>query len=204
MERLDLIRRDGNSKAYVFKHVLVRDVLYDGLLSSPRKAMHLKIAHEIERHSEGRPSEIVETLAHHYSRAGHTDKAVEYLALVGRKSLGLYSLDEAENALRMALALARSKDSERMDTQVATIMVDLAIVLYLKFKSGETVALIESELHRIDALGDSEQVPILLDFYGIGLFTRCRFREGRHGKRRPSPWPNGLEIADRRPTQERA
>jgi class 3 adenylate cyclase len=177
MASLDLIRLDGNSEAYLFKHVLVRDALYAGLLSGLRKALHLKIAGEIERFNEGRLIEVAETLAHHYAQGDHKEKAVEYLALVGRKSLALYALDEAERSLRNAFAFARTEDSERMDMQVASIMVDLAIVLYLKFKSGETIAMIGPELGRIDTLGDCEQVPILLDLYGIALFTCCRFRE---------------------------
>jgi class 3 adenylate cyclase/tetratricopeptide (TPR) repeat protein len=179
MERLDLIRLETNSDTYLFKHVLVRDALYAGLLGDLRKALHLRIAGEIERRNEGRLNGVAETLAHHYAQADCRDKAVEYLARVGRKNLGLYSLDEAEHSLRHALAFARAEDGERMDAQVATIMVDLAMVLTLKFKSGEIIALIEPELPRIDGLGDSEQVPILLDFYSVGLFTRCRFREGR-------------------------
>ena len=179
MEALDLIRRDHDSDEYVFKHVLVRDALYAGLLSGPRQTWHLSIAREIEHRNESRLSEVAEALAHHYSRADHKDKAVEYLALVGKKSLGIYSLDEAEHFLRAALDLARSKDRERTDAQVARIMVDLAVVLYLQFRSGDTIGLIEPELARIDALGDIKQVPILLDLYGIALFTHCRFREGR-------------------------
>ena len=179
MERLDLIRRDHDSDEYAFKHVLVREALYARLVSSRRQTLHLLIAREIERRNEARRSEVAEVLAHHYSRADHKDKAVEYLALVGRKSLGIYSLDEAEHSLRAALLLARSKDGARMDTQVATIMVDLAVVLYLQFRSDDTITLIEAELHRIDSLGDNKQVPILLDLYGIALFTHCRFREGR-------------------------
>jgi hypothetical protein len=179
LEKLDIIRFDANLMEYVFKHVLVRDALYAGLLGGPRKALHLRIAAEIERRHFGQLSVAAEVLAHHYPQADHKDKAVKYLAVCGRKSLGIYSLEEAEHSLRMALALARFTDSARMDAQVAAIMVDLAIVLYLTFRSNETVALIEPELQRIDALGDSEHVPILLDFYGISLFTRSRFNDGR-------------------------
>jgi len=179
LEKLDIIGFDANSMEYVFKHVLVRDALYAGLLGGQRKALHLRIAAEIERRHLGQLSVAAEVLAHHYLQADHKDKAVKYLAVCGRKSLGIYSLEEAEHSLRMALSLARFRDSARMDAQVAAIMVDLAIVFYLTFRSNDTVALIEPELQRIDALGDSEHVPILLDFYGISLFTRSRFNDGR-------------------------
>ena len=66
-----------------------------------------------------------------------------------------------------------------MDREIATIMVDLAVVYYLQFRSAETITFIEPELLRINKLGDAEQVPILLDLYGVALFTSCRFREAK-------------------------
>ena len=58
-----------------FKHALVRDALYQSLLTGPRAALHLKIAEEIERRSDNRLAEVVETLAHHYGQTDRADKA---------------------------------------------------------------------------------------------------------------------------------
>jgi DNA-binding winged helix-turn-helix (wHTH) protein len=179
MEQHDLVRRAPGSGEFTFKHALGRDALYASLLSGPRQALHLAIAREIEARNAGRLGEVADVLAHHYARADHKQKAVEYLALVGRRSLGIYSLDEAEYSLRTALGIARSEDAERMDHEIATILVDLTVVYYLQFRSAETVALIEPELARLDRLGDNPQVPILLDLYGVGLFTSCRFHEAK-------------------------
>ncbi|HMD62865.1 MAG TPA: AAA family ATPase [Stellaceae bacterium] len=179
MQSLDLVRLDGAAHEFVFKHALVRDALYASLLSGPRQALHLEIAGEIERRNAGRLGEVAETLAHHYLRADHQEKAIEYLTLVGRKAIGIYSLDEGEHSLRTALTLARANDSERMDEQTATIMVDLAVVHYMQYRSAETIALIEPELDKIEALGDTVQAAILLDIYGVALFTSWRFREAK-------------------------
>ena len=70
MQALDLVHSEGKSGDYAFKHALVRDALYQSLLTGPRAALHLKIAEEIERRSGNRLAEVVETLAHHY---GQTD-----------------------------------------------------------------------------------------------------------------------------------
>ena len=179
MEALDFVHFDPASHEVVFKHALMQDVLYASLLSGPCRALHLKIAGEIERRSADRLLEVAELLAHHYSRTSRTDKTVEYLAMAGAKSLRIYSLDQAEAYLRRALALARVKDREKMDEQVATIFLNLARVLFLKVNPREQVALLEPELDRIEALGDREQVPILLFAYGAALGAICRFREGR-------------------------
>jgi predicted ATPase len=66
MQAFDLVHRERNSDDYAFKHALVRDALYQSLLSEPRKSLHLKIAEEIERRSGNRLTEVAEVLAHHY------------------------------------------------------------------------------------------------------------------------------------------
>jgi len=179
MAELDLIHRDERSSAFVFKHALVRDALYQSLPSGARKALHLRIAQEIERRSAGRIDEHVETLAHHYAQTDDREKAIRYLALAGKKGLGIYSLDEAEHFLRSAIALSRATDERAMTPQIADIMVDLATALYLAFKPGETIALIEPFLPELDRLGDAQDVALLLDFYALSLFTHCRWRDAR-------------------------
>jgi len=179
METLDLVRVDPRSGEFLFKHALLRDVLYGSLLTEPRTALHLRIAEQIERRSPDRLAEVAEVLAHHYSRANQPDKAIEYLAMAGAKSLRTYSLDEAERFARAALTLARAQDDQRMDVQVAAIMADLVQILTLKSKRREVVALLEPELDRIQALADSEQVPILLYYFGFAMAAMCRFREAK-------------------------
>jgi predicted ATPase len=68
MERLDLIHRVDGSSDYVFKHALVRDGLYNGLLSGPRAALHLKVAENLELRST-HLTEIAEILARHYAES---------------------------------------------------------------------------------------------------------------------------------------
>jgi predicted ATPase len=51
---------------YEFKHALVRDALYQSLLSEPRQRLHLKIAEELERRGGNRLNEAAEVLALHY------------------------------------------------------------------------------------------------------------------------------------------
>jgi DNA-binding winged helix-turn-helix (wHTH) protein len=179
MTALDLVRVDDRSEDYVFKHALVRDVLYSGLLSGQRAPLHLKIATEIERKNAGSLVEVAETLAHHYSRTDQTDKAIEFLTLSASKSAGVYSLDEAEQFARMALAGARSQNPKRMDLQVATIMVELARALSMKSRSIDVIALIEPEIELVESLGDVPQVPILMELYGLALFAGCRIRDAK-------------------------
>lgn len=71
---------------YTFKHALVRDAAYSGLLKSRRAALHATIADAFEQ----RFPEIVEaqpeTLAHHLTEAGLFEKAVRYWLQAGKKA----------------------------------------------------------------------------------------------------------------------
>ena len=78
LQALDMVYRDDKSHDFVFKHALVRDALYQGLLSEARSALHLKIAEEIERRSGNRLIEVAEVLAHHYRQ---TNRAAQSLCL---------------------------------------------------------------------------------------------------------------------------
>ena len=73
--------------------------------ASPRAALHLKVAEQIEFRSANRLGEVAEVLAHHYALTPRADKAFRYLGLAGRKGLDRYSIDEAQRFLRQALNL---------------------------------------------------------------------------------------------------
>ena len=129
MQALDLVLREGKSGDYAFKHALVRDALYQSLLTEPRKSLHLKIAEEIERRSGNRLVEVAEVLAHHYSQTDHADKAFTYLSMAGSKSLSVYSLDEAAAHFSAALALLDKNPDCASDDQVADFFVPYTLLL---------------------------------------------------------------------------
>jgi predicted ATPase len=128
MQALDLVHPDGKFGDYAFKHALVRDALYQSLLTGPRTALHLKIAEEVERRNATRLAEAAETLAHHYGQTDRFDKAFAHLALAGAKSLGVYSLEEAEKYLAPAIALLELNPECASDQQVAELLVDYTLL----------------------------------------------------------------------------
>lgn len=71
---------------YSFKHALVRDTAYSGLLKSRRTQLHAALARVLENQFpeivDGQP----EILAHHFSEAGLNESAVRYWLQAGRKA----------------------------------------------------------------------------------------------------------------------
>jgi class 3 adenylate cyclase len=177
MQTLDLVYREGKFGDYAFKHALVRDALYQGLLTGPRMTLHLKIAEAIERRSGNRLAEVIEILAHHYSQTDRADKAVTYLAMAGAKCLAVYSFDEAEIHFATAIALLHKKPDCATDQQVAELLVDYALYLNLSLQHRSLTETVERFMPRLDRLGDSHKCVLVQHHYVFALLWSIRYRD---------------------------
>ena len=174
---LDLVNVDGKVGDYSFKHALVRDALYQSLLSEPRTGLHLQIAEEIERRSGNRLTEVAEVLAHHYSQTARDDKAFAYLTMAGAKSLGVYSLDEASAHFTAALALLDKNPACASDGQVADFLVSYAAVLEMSEKIKVLIDLLERYSTRIDRVGDDPRSVVIRYYHLNALWWNARYRD---------------------------
>ncbi|MGE4095313.1 MAG: hypothetical protein AB7G75_31255 [Candidatus Binatia bacterium] len=69
---------------YLFKHALTQDVAYGTVLQEQRKALHERTGQAIAVLYKDSLDDHYSNLAHHYSRSGNTQKAIEYLHLAGQ------------------------------------------------------------------------------------------------------------------------
>jgi predicted ATPase/class 3 adenylate cyclase len=124
LERLvqsELVYRRGQIPAavYAFKHALVRDAAYAGLLKSRRAELHGAIAQVIrERFPEVRRSQP-EILAHHLSEAGQrNDAAVAWLEagrIAAQRSANLEAIAHLRRGLDAVAALAEGLERDRLE-----------------------------------------------------------------------------------------
>ena len=105
--RQELIEPDPGlgDRGFRFKHALIRDALYESILSTNRRAMHERIARDLEASAADRLGEVAEFLAYHFAEAQASDKAVEYLWQSAVKGMKLYSIAEADRQLGEAVRL---------------------------------------------------------------------------------------------------
>jgi ABC-type oligopeptide transport system substrate-binding subunit/class 3 adenylate cyclase/ribosomal protein L40E len=133
LQREELIRERARlpELEYVFKHELIREAAYNGLLRRERRVFHRKVAEALERLFPERIDEQVGLLAHHWERAGEPEKALHYLLIAGDGARGLYACQEAIDYYRRALALLKaSGDRER----AARTLMKLGLVYTAAFQ----------------------------------------------------------------------
>jgi hypothetical protein len=179
MKRLDLVYEDVASGEHSFKHALVRDALYGSLLAGSRSVLHLKIADEIERRSNNRLVETAEVLAHHYGQTEQANKAFLYLAMAARKSLGVYSLEEAEKFCRLAMSLLTENPACAGDEAVAELLSDYTLVMRFMLKINTLLKTLEPWLFRVDRLGNHRLSIVIFHNYVYALVLAARHQEAR-------------------------
>jgi class 3 adenylate cyclase/tetratricopeptide (TPR) repeat protein len=177
LEALDLVHYHARSSNYLFKHALVRDVLYNSLLRPQLTSLHSAIADEIERRSQNRLLDVAELLADHYLAAGCADKAFRYLAMAGRKSLNAYSIEEAQQHFRRALALVEAPEVAKNQDAIADAIVGLLEALFLKGDMPETKSVAEFYLPTLEATErPSPQLAFALYFLGSAVQNTYDFK----------------------------
>ena len=87
---------------YRFRHSLIQDAIYKGLLKHQRRHLHALAAAGLEATSTT-PTDIAGLLGRHYTIAGHVERAAHYLELAGDAAAAAYANDEAISSYRSAL-----------------------------------------------------------------------------------------------------
>jgi class 3 adenylate cyclase len=100
-QRLDLVVPDRPEPdlAYLFKHAITHDVVYNLLLFDQRQELHRNVAEWYERAHAEELAPFYPLLAHHWRRAEDAPKSVEYLEKAGDQALRRGAYREAIDLL---------------------------------------------------------------------------------------------------------
>ena len=88
---------------YTFKHALVRDAAYAGLLKSRRVHLHAAIAKALEEKFPEIARTQPEIIAHHYTQARNHERALHYWYQAGKQSAARSGHNEAVGHLKKGL-----------------------------------------------------------------------------------------------------
>ena len=127
LERLEFVyeRPAGEDSVYSFKHALIQEVAYSGLLEAQRRDLHLAAARAIEDLNRDRLDDVCDSLAYHYARTGEAAKAVEYLMRSADKAGARHAHVEAVAALEAALARVPDLAPQAQDLLTLQIVLRL-------------------------------------------------------------------------------
>ena len=98
---------------YIFKHALLEDALYNALVKGKRQQFHRRIAEVLEAQFPQTVETQPELLAHHFTEAGLTEKAVGYWLKAGLRSRERAADCEAIGHLTKGLALLETLEETR-------------------------------------------------------------------------------------------
>ena len=160
---------------YLFKHALTQEVAYNTLLHETRKVIHEKTAQAIETARRQELDDHYGSLAHHYTRSGNVEKAIEYSQLAGtqavQRSANAEAVKHFDTAVRLLESLPATPDRQRQAfTALMALAVNLSIV------KGIAAPAVGEAYRRARALWDETNSPTELCAVLIGLrvhhFTR--------------------------------
>jgi class 3 adenylate cyclase/tetratricopeptide (TPR) repeat protein len=98
---------------YIFKHALLEDALYGTLIKARRQQCHRRVGEVLEAQFPQTAETKPELLAHHFTEAGLTEKAVGYWLQAGQRSRERSALCEAIGHLTRGLALLETLEPSR-------------------------------------------------------------------------------------------
>jgi class 3 adenylate cyclase/tetratricopeptide (TPR) repeat protein len=181
LEDLALLRRSSQlEQEYEFKHALIQEVVYSGLLKKDRQAMHQQIGLAMEQVFADRLPEFYETLAFHFrhsdlSQKDLSQKAVHYLRESGRKSLQKYAVHESHEYYQSAFQILEQSrgDSEEEKRLLIEFLNEWAPVFYYRADFGGLRGLFLEYQALAESLSDKALLGSFYVWLCVSLFNHA-------------------------------
>jgi class 3 adenylate cyclase/tetratricopeptide (TPR) repeat protein len=185
LEDLALFRKSSQSEQeYEFKHALIQEVVYSGLLKKDRQAMHEQIGLAMEQVFADRQPEFYETLAFHFrhsdlSQRDLSQKAVHYLRESGRKSLQKYAVQESHEYYQSSFQILQQSrgDSEEEKRLFIEFLNEWAPVFYYRADFAGLRKLFLEHQTLAESLSDKALVGSFYVWLCSSLFNTGRIKE---------------------------
>jgi class 3 adenylate cyclase/tetratricopeptide (TPR) repeat protein len=174
LKELDFIRVVSShpDMEYSFKHVLIQEAVYNGLLKKQRKDIHERVGLALEKFNKERTFEAWETLAFHFKRGRSIHKAVDYLAKSGEKSLKRYALEESYQYYREALDLLSENPArtEEEDLLLIDLLLQWCMVFYYQGRFQDMGKLLLTHLNLAESLHNQGKLGEYYAWLGHATF----------------------------------
>jgi class 3 adenylate cyclase/tetratricopeptide (TPR) repeat protein len=157
--RAEILYQKGRPprSSYTFKHALLEDALYGALIKGKRQQFHRRIGEVLEARFPQTVETRPELLAHHFTEAGLTEKAVGYWLRAGQRSRERSALCEAIGHLTRGLGLlatlaeGRARDDRELQFLTALGPTYITARGYAASEVGPTLLRARELCQRLDA-----------------------------------------------------
>jgi class 3 adenylate cyclase/tetratricopeptide (TPR) repeat protein len=139
---------------YRFRHALVQEAVYRGMLRPERRRRHGRVAWALESLSNGRLPEVAGVLGQHFAAAAEHERALHYFELAGDHATAAYANEEAIASFRSAVELCESPASSSPSADEHRLWGKLADVYSITGRRDEA----RPAFHRALALADPSDV----------------------------------------------
>ena len=183
---------------YSFKHALVQDAAYSTLLRRDRQDLHARIANILEERFPERVTREPELLAHHFTEARQTERAVGYWLRAGERaaerSANLEAIRHFSRGLEALRTLPESLDRDRQELAFQ-IAIGTPLIAVHGYAASQTGAAFGRARVLCERLGEVEPLVATLSGEFVYHFVRgnCPMMrqladEARHvSERLPNP-----------------
>lgn len=170
LQQTKIFAYDTDAQLYGFATAELKDALYNKLPIEERLALHTSVAEYLEAQLPvGAEPELtaITTLAQHYLKSRHHEKAVAVTYRAAVRNRGIYANDTALQLLEDGLALLNElPNREAHEGLRCDYMYHLAAVKILKHQLDDAKQLLDEAMPIPDKLGDKARKLDLLATYG--------------------------------------
>ncbi len=143
---------------WTFRHMLVHEVAYAGMLKSVRRSAHLRVGNWLEQRAAERREELAPLLAYHFALGEDWVKAAEFAEVAGHRAARIYANREAAAAYRQAVeALGMLPPDPAAQRRMIELSLKFSSVA-LDLRVEEVLPVLESAKELAQELGDGELI----------------------------------------------
>lgn len=175
-------RRHARSESYVFKHALVRDVAYDGILRAARAQAHRRVAGALRHRFPEVAARQPAVVAQHHEAGDEIEDAVDYWTLAGDRAAARGAYREAIQAFEHGLRLVQTLPPAR-DAAVRELALFTSLGTAYLMTQGYAAPAVEETFVRAqrlcDVLGGDVPARVLNGVWGVAVVRSDRDRTAR-------------------------
>ncbi|WP_234680104.1 adenylate/guanylate cyclase domain-containing protein [Bradyrhizobium monzae] len=168
-----LVRRGALPEAnYSFRHALVQEAAYEGLLKSKRQVLHKRIGDVLREKFPVIAETEPEVLAHHFTEAGLSEDAIVWWRKAGQQALKRSAYSEAIAHLGKAIAIADELPDEPR-RMMGRLHLQIAYGRALRGSLGHSAPETVAAWTRARQFAADIDDPVELAPIHSGLFNAC-------------------------------